>query len=129
MARCQRGRRWHRALSAAGQDTLEGGPGADTFVLADLDAVDLIADYNSTEGDLIDFTALFSADGNGGDAVNELTDFVQLIENGDGAVDQLQVDVDGGADNFTTVATLDGDAGVKVVFNDDGTESTDNVFI
>jgi hypothetical protein len=60
---------------------------------------------------------------------NQLSDFIQLVDQGDGAVDQLQVDVDGGADSFTTVATLDGDAGVKVVFDDDGTESTDNVFI
>ncbi len=108
-----------------GQDTLEGGPGADIFILANLDLADLIADYNSAEGDLIDFTALFSVDGNGGDQnTDDLSDFVQLIDNGDGAVDQLQVDVTGGANNFTTVATLDGDAGVSVIFDDGGVDTT-----
>jgi len=119
-------------LGDLGNDILTGGQGPDTFVLADLDATDQITDYNFAEGDLIDFTALFSADGDGSDVDpnnNQLSDFIQLVDQGDGAVDQLQVDVDGGADSFTTVATLDGDAGVKVVFDDDGTESTDNVFI
>jgi len=63
-------------------------------------------------------------DGNGGEAVNELSDFVQLVESGDGAADQLRVDVNGGANNFTTVATLDGDAGVSVIFDDGGVDTT-----
>ena len=66
-----------------GQNTLKGGPGADTFVLADLGLGDLITDYSFAEGDQIDFTILFSADGDGSDADpnnNQLSDFVQLID-------------------------------------------------
>lgn len=48
-----------------------------------------------------------------------------LVDQGDGAVDQLQGDVDGGADSFTTVATLDGDAGVNVLHDDNGTPTAD----
>jgi len=64
-------------------------------------------------------------DRNGGTDVNDLSDFVQFIENSDGAADQLQVDVNGGADSFTTVATLDGDAGVRVLFDDSGVDTSD----
>ncbi len=44
---------------------------------------DLITDYSFAEGDQIDFTNLFSADGDGSDADpnnNQLSDFVQLID-------------------------------------------------
>lgn len=114
-----------------GQDTLEGGPDADTFILSDLDAVDLISDYSLAEGDVIDVTALVSADvaGSGSDPDSMLGEFVQLVEQGDGPVDQLQVDVTGGAGEFTTVVTLDGDAGVRAVFDDNGVETSAQVFI
>lgn len=114
-----------------GQDTLEGGPDADTFILSDLDAVDLIADYNFDDGDVIDVTALVSAhlNGSGSDPNTVLGEYVQLVEQGDGAVDQLQVDVNGGADSFTTVATLNGDAGVKVVFDDNVVGTSGEVVI
>ena len=41
-----------------GADTLTGGNGADTFVYADGDGADTITDFNRTQGDTIDLTAL-----------------------------------------------------------------------
>lgn len=120
-----------KAQSGPGQDTLEGGPDADTFILSDLDAVDLISNYNLAEGDVIDVTALVSADiaGSGSDPDSVLGEYVQLVEQGDGPVDQLQVDVTGGAGEFTTVATLDGEANVRAVFDDNGADTSGQVVI
>ena len=42
----------------AGKDTLTGGTGADTFVLDHVDIADVITDYNYSEGDKIDLSAL-----------------------------------------------------------------------
>ena len=40
--------------------TLTGGGGADTFVLTGTNIADLIVDYNQSEGDTIDLTALYN---------------------------------------------------------------------
>ena len=42
----------------AGNDVLTGGTGADTFVYADGGGVDVITDFNRTEGDLIDVSGV-----------------------------------------------------------------------
>ncbi len=80
---------------------------------------------------MIDVTALVSADiaGSGSDPDSVLGEYVQLVEQGDGPVDQLQVDVTGGAGEFTTVATLDGDANVRAVFDDNGADTSGQVVI
>jgi len=111
-------------LSLGGGNILYGGPGSDTFVLAGLDAADLIADYNLAEGDTVDLSALFTVDTSGGGSVDYLSDFVQVVQNGAGIDDELQVDADGGADTWTTVASLNADAGVTILYNDDGAELT-----
>jgi len=84
-------------------DTLIGGAGADTFVINDLSAVDIIADYHSAEGDSIDLSALL--DTSFGAGSNE-ADFLRVVADGSDA--RLQVDVDGGAggENFVDVAVL-----------------------
>ena len=79
-------------------------------------------DYNFAEGDEIDLTALFTAAlGGANPDTDQISDFVQIVDNGAGAVDSLQVDADGGGDSFTTIATLDSSAGVRVVIDDSGT--------
>ena len=106
-----------------GADTLIGGEGADSFVISELDAADLIADYDFGAGDEIDLSGLFTvySDGSAGEGQDDLGDFVRIVDNGDGAVDTLQVDVDGGGDDFVSVASLNADAGVRITYNDDGT--------
>lgn len=105
-----------------GTDTLIGGEGSDSFVISELDATDLIADYDFSAGDEIDLSGLFTvySDGSAGEGQDELGDFVRIVDNGDGAVDTLQVDVDGGGDDFVSVASLNADAGVRITYNDDG---------
>jgi len=100
-------------------EVLVGGMGADTFVLNSFDVSDFIADYNMDEGDVVDLSALL--DGLDVNAEN-FSDFVQISENGDGAVDALKVD-SYGTGNFSdapTVAHLNGDAGVNIIVNDSG---------
>ena len=100
-------------------DTLVGGAGADTFVINDLSAVDIIADYRSAEGDSIDLSALLDTSFGAG---NNEADFVRVVADGPDA--RLQVDVDGGVggQNFVDVAVLQNFnpalETVKVLFND-----------
>ena len=122
-----------------GSDTLWGGAQGvttgdgfdDTFVINDTLSIDTIEDYvlnAGVEEDQVDLTALFTADiGGANPDTDQLSDFVQIVENGAGAVDELQVDVDGGGDNFQTVALLDGNGGVKILFDDNGTDTSGTV--
>jgi hypothetical protein len=52
-------------------------------------------------------------------SIANIGDYVRLVEDGNGASDQLQVDLSGGADYFVTVAMFDANAGVKILYNDD----------
>uniref|UniRef100_UPI00307C3768 DUF5801 repeats-in-toxin domain-containing protein n=1 Tax=Anderseniella sp. Alg231-50 TaxID=1922226 RepID=UPI00307C3768 len=112
-----------------GVDTLTGGSDADTFVL-DLSALsdaDVITDYLIAD-DTVDLTELFTADiGGGNPATDQLSDFVNIVQNGAGVADDLQIDSDGGGDNFVTVATLDADGGVNILYDDDGTDTSGTV--
>ena len=109
--------------NGAGQNTLSGTDGADTFILANLDIADLITNYTFLEGDDIDLTALFTTDLNnsdGGANDKQLTDFVRVVENGNDT--SLEVDSSGSGENFTQVAMLQGIATgdlVRITFNDD----------
>src|SRR5690606_14962028 len=95
-------------VGGTGSDTMVGGGGADTFVIdpdsLDVSIEDVIADYSSAEGDVVDLTALFTVDPDGGDDVNALSDFVRI--NPDVGT-ELQVDADGGGDSWVTVAHFD----------------------
>jgi hypothetical protein len=50
---------------------------------------------------------------------DNIGDFVRTVESGDGAADQLQVSTTGNASDFATVAVLDANSGVKILYNDD----------
>ena len=101
-----------------GADVLFGGAGEDRFVYRDvLDGGDVIADFD----------AIASADETAGDAVviedaalegfdpdvSDVSAFFDLVDDGEDA--ELQVDADGGGDDFTTLATLPGLAGATAL--------------
>jgi Ca2+-binding RTX toxin-like protein len=96
------------ALSGdAGNDTLTGGGGADVFVYAETGAAnrDLITDYaGETEGDVLDLTALLDANYSGGSTAG----FVRAIQDGSSGNTLVQVDTDGGGDNWQDVTMLQG---------------------
>ena len=48
-------------VGGSGQDVLVGGAGADMFKIGEMDAADLILDYNFAQGDKIDLTALLDS--------------------------------------------------------------------
>lgn len=102
---------------------VDGDPtvGADTFVIDPSVLVsggamaEILTGYDAAEGDVVDISHLL---GNNVTADN-IGDFVRTVESGDGAADQLQVSTTGNASDFTTVAVLDANAGVKILYNDD----------
>jgi T1SS-143 domain-containing protein len=109
----------------AGYDILTGGDGADTFVidssaLSGIDLPDLIADYSSAQGDIVDLTGLFDTQG------GALADFVKY----DGGF--LQVDSDGLANgaSFQNVAEfsapLPANATIAILFTDSTNGSSDD---
>lgn len=118
------------------QDTLTGGADADTFVMTDLTIADLIADYDIGEGDAFDLSALFEVDTDMSTATTDddsLDQFVRIVDNGAGNNDELQIDANGGGDNFNqTVALFDSGAVsdiVRIAFNDDGATNTSDLAV
>jgi Ca2+-binding RTX toxin-like protein len=113
-------------VPVAGNDTLIGSSGADTFVF-DLSALtpaqpgsavfDRILDYDQgnngtfdpAEGDTLDLSALLSTAYNHGNG-QSVDDLVRVLENPSGTGAILQVDQDGRPNgvNWTTIARLDG---------------------
>jgi Ca2+-binding RTX toxin-like protein len=87
-----------------GIDMLYGQAGADIFVFEADSAFtnsDNIQDFNLLEGDTLDISDIL----NGYDPLTDaITDFVQITE--DGSNSYLNVDADGGADNFVQIAYL-----------------------
>ncbi|MGF1476571.1 MAG: calcium-binding protein [Geminicoccaceae bacterium] len=90
-------------------DTFVGNGGADRYVYEGGDAVgvDLIVDFE-VGTDTIQLDDLLS----GFSAESELSDFAQLVD--DGTDTTLQVDTDGGADNFQDLAVLAGVTGAAL---------------
>ena len=91
-----------------GDDILAGGLGADRFAFTDAnDGIDTITDFDQSEGDLIDLSAIFEdADLSGG-----LGGFVTLNEAGGDTF--VQVDADGGGDTFIDLAILSDVTGIE----------------
>ncbi|UJW77423.1 VCBS domain-containing protein [Rhizobium sp. SL42] len=100
-----------------GIDYLTGGAGSDTFILSDLNAVDVITDFNASE-DMIDLTALL-------DGISKTTDletsgYVKAVQSGSDTL--LQVDTNGGGNSWTTVAVLQNythtNEAIRILFDD-----------
>ncbi|EHS50042.1 type 1 secretion target domain-containng protein, partial [Rhizobium sp. PDO1-076] len=100
-----------------GVDYLTGGAGSDTFILSDLNAVDVITDFNASE-DTIDLTALL-------DGISKTTDletsgYVKAVQSGSDTL--LQVDTNGGGNNWNTVAVLQNythtNEAIRILFDD-----------
>ena len=93
------------ALQADGNsDDIYGNNGADVFtVLGQLTAADNLADFNTSQGDVINIADILSYDSANGD---DILDFIQFTDSGDGnpsdgsGVVTISVDVDG-TDNGT----------------------------
>lgn len=84
-----------------GRDNLYGGAGADVFVLDQIDTFDNIRDFSIAEGDTIDISDLLS----GYDPLSDaITDFVNITQNSKHSF--INIDVDGGGDNFVRVAKV-----------------------
>ncbi len=91
-----------------GNDEVYGGAGGDIFVMSYSSvtdgSVDTIGDYKTSDADIIDLSKLLEVpngtDLNGGG-------YVRYLDDG-----TLQVDVDGGGDNWVTVATVFSSPGV-----------------
>jgi hypothetical protein len=99
-----------------------------TFVVDDLNMVELIPDYDFDKGDRVDISTLLES--NFGRESDNVGDFVRLEANGDDLT--LQVDVDGTDTNhaWTDVATLPGLGAVtevvKVIFTSDNETNISN---
>lgn len=128
-----------------GADWLIGGAGSDKFIfdtagIADasdgfddaVDVFDTIEDYTFGSDEIV-LTGLFTVDTTGGSGADEdeLSDFVQIVENGGSQF--LQVDVDGGADSWVTIAEFGaGVYAVDITFDEDdggGAVSATETFI
>ena len=116
-------------IAAAGVDEMTGGGGDDVFKIVDASLsesfTDVIIDYdNYGESDVIDLTELFVVDPDGDASMDELLDFVQIVDAGDEInLDnvKLQIDMDGSDEvDWVDAAILDGGSGVSVLYNHDG---------
>jgi Ca2+-binding RTX toxin-like protein len=99
-----------------GNDNLTGGAGADRFFLLSLpDRGDEIEDFNVGEGDVLNFSALFSDDDVN---VGNVDQFLQFEASGDNDI-EISADVDGPAAGFDFVqlVTLDNPTGVSAAPN------------
>ena len=90
-----------------GADMATGGAGADTFKITTIDAfADTIRDFNASEGDVIDISAVL-------DGYDPLSDdiaaFVQLVQSGGNT--ELQINATGDAGGFVTAAIILGGTG------------------
>lgn len=95
-----------------GVDTYTLGTGVDVvhFSLADLADVDTIINFDATGGgDVLDISDLLDGYEEG---VSDIADFVRLSESGGSTI--VQVDTNGGGDNFQDVVTLEGLVGLDL---------------
>ncbi|HDL16832.1 MAG TPA: type I secretion C-terminal target domain-containing protein, partial [Rhizobiales bacterium] len=101
-----------------GDDTLTGGPGADTFVFNDTgEGIDTITDFDAQQ-DLLDFSGLLEAVFD--PQTDDIAHFVKASTDQQTGETTVSVDVDGlgGSAQFTDVAILQGvGAGVDIAIN------------
>ncbi|GGC12757.1 hypothetical protein GCM10011494_34490 [Novosphingobium endophyticum] len=96
-----------------GLDTLFGGSGADTFFFEAASAfnnTDVVSDFSTNDSDVIDIADVL--DGYYTAGVDDITDFVQITD--DGTDSSLAIDQDGTANgtNFVAVASILGATGL-----------------
>jgi len=98
-------------VTGAGAETLAGGKGVDNFVFTVVNTEDVITDFSISGGEKIDISQLLP-DYN--PQTGNLSDFVQVTQQGANTI--LSVDVDGTVNgvNFVTVATLENVSGFNV---------------
>ena len=103
----------------SGIDMLYGQSGADTFVFNDLSSSDNVQDFDLTAGDKLDVSDLLV----GYDPLTDaITDFVQITESSGNSY--LNVDADGGANNFVQVAYIYNETGLT---DEDALETSGNL--
>jgi Ca2+-binding RTX toxin-like protein len=93
--------------TGAGRDIIFGGAGADTFDFraGALATFDIVHDFSSSDGDIIDISTIISNFPN--DGTDNILDYVRFTEVGE--YSYLRVDSNGGRDDFSTiVARLNG---------------------
>jgi len=93
-------------LFGEGFDQLYGGTGSDQFVINTNDGLaDKIYDFvGGVGGDILNVTDILS----GFDPLSDaISDFVQLVNNGDGDT-EVQIDTDGVGGDFTTAVVFEG---------------------
>lgn len=113
-------------VGGLGSDEMTGNGGADLFIIsADTvspDILDLIADYDQLEGDVVDLSDLFTV---GTD--EDVADFVRY----DSDTGMIQVDQNGatGGASFENVVDIGtGLSGtINIIFDDDGTDTTGTI--
>ncbi len=102
-----------------GVDMLYGQGGADIFAFDNLSSSDNIQDFDLSSGDKLDISDLLI----GYDPLTDaITDFVQITESGSNSY--LNVDADGGADNFVQVAYIYNETGLT---DEDALETSGNL--
>jgi serralysin len=89
--------------SGGGADYMAGGAGNDIFVLTNAPGVSTVADYSA--GDIVDITQYLNV-ANGTDIV--AGGYVKIVGT------QLQIDANGGADNFVAIANVSGSGAVAL---------------
>ena len=87
-----------------------GDAGADQFIFSYIGGDTTLNDFDASEGDVIDISQILT----GYDAdTDNISDFARFLDVG--ADTELQIDADGGADGFITLATLMGGAGLDAL--------------
>jgi VCBS repeat-containing protein len=92
----------------AGNDLLTGGSGSDTFIYQSVNdrgvTGDVISDFSKAQGDVLKLQDLLTSVGGPHDSTAFSGGFVQFLQSGSNTL--VQVDSNGGGNDFVTLATL-----------------------